>query len=168
MLIKQQYKRPTLTIAIILFWSAWAVVYIYEAVSDPFGGDETTLFIQPLFYLLIAVGVWAGIEALFDRPGNRQSQTAASFEDHDAFGATGLADYRRLILVVSLPLMLVLIGLFGFVISAVLYVTVIAFGLGERRRSILAMMAFLATTVVWLFFETLLGVPLTLWPPAFS
>jgi hypothetical protein len=167
MLKRRRRHQAVLAVVIILTCLTWAAGYVYEAASDPFGGDETALFIRPIFYLLVAAGVWASIEAIVDRRDDaRPAAVGGSADEDDAYGATGLADHRRLILIASFPLMLVVIGLLGFVISAALYVVVMAHGLGERRYVVLGMLALLAVTVVWLFFKTLLGVPLALWPPA--
>lgn len=159
--------RRALVLAITAACLLWAGSYVYEAAGDPFGGDETALFIQPLFYLLLIAGAWAGIEAFL---GGRENGATASTspDDDDVFGASGLADRRRLVLVSSFPAMLLLIAVLGFVVSAALYVAVMAFCLGERRSGALFLMALLAVAVVWLFFETLLGVPLSLWPPGFG
>ena len=167
---RQQTRRRAVTLVVICACLLWAGLYVHEAAGDPFGGDETALFIQPLFYLLLAVGAWAGVEAGFGRQeaGSSPVTGPTSSDDHNRFGASGLADFRRLALVLSFPLMLLLISLLGFVISSALYVSVLTLGLGERRSGVITLLALLSVTVVWLFFGTLLGVPLDLWPAGFN
>ena len=177
MQIRLSTRQRLLPIVVLALCLIWAGGYVFEAASDPFGGDEAALFIQPIFYLLIAAGLWAAVEALLapdqvspdqvspDQVSNESGSSADSAaDDHAAFGATGLADRRRLTLVLSLPVMAIATGVLGFVLSAPAYVVALSWALNERRWSFLALLAFLAIATVWLFFKTLLGVPLPLWP----
>jgi len=167
MQLRLSTRRRLLPLVILALCVMWAGGYVFEAVNDPFGGDEATLFIEPLFYLLTATAIWSAIEALFhnDQKQREASPSRASSVDNDeAFGATGLADYRRLALVLSLPAMVIATSFLGFVLSAAAYVMTLSLALNERRWVFLLLLALLAIATVWLFFKTLLGVPLPLWP----
>lgn len=170
-----RFRQGAIVISIIATCLFWAVVYTYQATGDPFGGNEAALFIQPLFYLLLIAAIWCAVEAAIsplavDDPASDQRQPAKTFSDSSSterkenFGASGLADWRRLAVILSLPLMVMLTWLLGFVISSAAYVTALGWCLGERRAAMLAGLAAAAVAVVWLFFSKSLGVPLPLWP----
>lgn len=164
MRLSNRYRQHLIAASIVAVCLIWAAVYVYHTANDPFGGDESALFIQPLFYLLLMV---AAVCAVSEVGVILLASEQPSSDDHALFGASGLADGRRLLVVLSLPLMVMLIWFFGFVIASAAYVTSLTWGLGERRETVLIAMALIAMSVVWLLFSKLLGASLPLWPAWF-
>ena len=155
--------RRLLPVAVIVVCTAWAVFYAVAAINDPYGGDEASRFIEPLFLLHLFAALWSAIEALV-MPEDSSNQVTQSPNHRLCFGSTGLGDRRRMAIVISLPVMLVLVSLLGFIIGGAIYVGGLCFALDERRSTILLAIVILAIAVIWLFFGTLLGVALPLWP----
>lgn len=150
--------------AIIVGASVWATHYVVTTASNPDDGPESALLIEPLLYVLLvtaAAALFSTVRSL--RRAVEPVQVANSEERYEQPFDNGLRDWRRVLLIVSLPVFGLAIAAFGFLLPAIAYVLLVSFALGVRKLVPLAATTIAVVAVIAAFVK-LAAVPLPLWP----
>ncbi len=150
----QKYRGPGISakwvpVVVAALGSVWAIHYVWHTNQNSYGDQDTVLFINFLIWPLIASALLVGLRSL------RDSAPEAP---------VGLSDYRRLILILSLPLYGIAIVYGGFVLASVAFVSLLLPILGVKNPIMLIGICSLIVAVIWLGFSHLMSVPLPLWP----
>lgn len=129
--------------------SIWAIHYVWHTNQNSYGDQDTVAFINFLIWPLVISAFFVAIGAL-----------KGSAEEI----AVGLSDYRRILLIISVPLYGIAIIYGGFVLASVLYVLLLVPVLGVRSPTIILGIIGAVVLIVWFGFSYLMSVPIQLWP----
>lgn len=134
--------------------TSWAAWYVISTVRNPFDGPEAAYLIRPLLIaliLLLPLVIWSAI-------GKRG--VALAPPEHSSLWRQP----KQIAFIVGLPLLGLSIWGLGFILSAVLYVPVMTWLLGERRLLIIGGLTIGLVAIMVVGFQWGLSVRLPLWP----
>ena len=159
-------KKLSVDLVVVMIVSltvAWAFWYVADT-QRQVDGAEAVLFIKPLSWIILgtAILVLIGSTRLKSRPLDADS--ADEIKEESGAPGSGLSDWRRLLLILSLPVYGIAISFLGFMIPSLSYAGVMFLSLGVRQPLLFICLLAGIAVVIKIGFVQLLGVPLPLWP----